>query len=137
MHTNVLLKSLGRVKKETCLASGFLKKKEGGGAFYFLFSISRWPPFFFKCQISVVFSTAQTDETFWKRRSDKTFRLFSWDRLNNKYKLELNCICAQNNNKKNFHKNKSCFAALRYETAKKNLKRSGRGRLTCFIFHSA
>ena len=40
---------LGRVKKETW-------KEEG------LF-ISRWPPFFLKCQTSIVFSTAKTHNT--------------------------------------------------------------------------
>ena len=68
----------GRVKKETRLASGFLKKERRRDFF---------PQFFFKmaailCKMSnihCVFYCSNTqciNETFWSRHSDKSFRLF-------------------------------------------------------------
>ena len=48
-------------KKRNMFSVRVSQKKEGRGAFYFI--ISRWPPFFLKCQISIVFSTAQTHNT--------------------------------------------------------------------------
>ena len=40
------------------------QKKEGGGAFYFLFQDGRHS--LLKCQISIVFSTAETHRTLMK-----------------------------------------------------------------------
>ena len=57
------LNPLGQVKKQTCLASGFLKKRKEEGLFILYFLFSRWPPFFLKFQISIVFSTVQTHNT--------------------------------------------------------------------------
>ena len=65
-----------RPSKKTCLASGFLKKRKEEGLFIFYFLFSRWPPFFLKFQISIVFLLFK--HTIHKRNMlDKTLNIYT------------------------------------------------------------
>ena len=117
--------SLGRVKRETCLASGFLKKRKEEGLFIFNFYFKMAAILFKMSNIYCFFycpNTHYINEIFWPRHSDKTFRLFQQRFSKNK---------TQNN----FFYTKNVPEKKGQKKRRRPLKRKRAG--TSFFFYSA